>query len=73
MNFEHTEEQSLLREMVRDFAENEIAPSAKERDEEERFDRGLMFDKLAELGLTGIVFPEEYGGAGADLNSALPS
>jgi butyryl-CoA dehydrogenase len=66
MNFEHTEEQSLLREMVRDFAESEIAPSAKERDEEERFDRGLMFDKLAELGLTGIVFPEEYGGAGAD-------
>jgi len=66
MNFEHTEEQSLLREMVRDFAENEIAPSAKERDEEERFDRELMFDKLAELGLTGIVFPEEYGGAGAD-------
>lgn len=69
MNFEHTEEQSLLREMVRDFAENEIAPSAKERDEEERFDRGLMFDKLAELGLTGIVFPEEYGGAGADYMS----
>lgn len=66
MNFEHTEEQSLLREMVRDFAESEIAPSAKERDEEERFDRGLMFDKLAELGLTGIVFPEKYGGAGAD-------
>lgn len=52
--------------MVREFAENEIAPSARERDEEERFDRALMFDKLAELGLTGIVFPEEYGGAGAD-------
>ncbi len=52
--------------MVRDFAEKEVAPSAKDRDEEERFDRGLMFDKLAELGLTGIVFPEEYGGAGAD-------
>lgn len=66
MNFEHTEEQSLLRDMVREFAENEIAPSTKERDEEERFDRGLMFDKLAELGLTGIIFPEEYGGAGAD-------
>ena len=66
MNFEHTEEQSLLREMVREFAEKEVAPSAKERDEEERFDRGLMFDRLAELGLTGIVFPEEYGGAGAD-------
>ncbi|MGB3209344.1 MAG: acyl-CoA dehydrogenase [Desulforhopalus sp.] len=66
MHFEHTEEQSLLRDMVRGFAEKEIAPSAKERDKEERFDRGLMFDKLAELGLTGIVFPEEYGGAGAD-------
>ena len=66
MQFELTEEQSLIRDMVRDFAENEIAPSAKERDEEERFDRALMFDRLAELGLTGIVFPEEYGGAGAD-------
>ncbi len=66
MIFEHTEEQSLLRDMVREFAEKEVAPSAKERDEEERFDRGLMFDRLAELGLTGIVFPEEYGGAGAD-------
>lgn len=66
MNFEPTEEQSLLRDMVREFAEKEVAPSAAERDEEERFDRGLMFDRLAELGLTGIVFPEEYGGAGAD-------
>ncbi|MFT5697989.1 MAG: butyryl-CoA dehydrogenase [Desulforhopalus sp.] len=66
MIFEHTEEQSLLREMVRDFAESEILPSAKERDENERFDRALMFGRLADLGLTGIVFPEEYGGAGAD-------
>jgi butyryl-CoA dehydrogenase len=66
MKFEHTEEQSLLREMVRDFAETEIGPSARERDEEERFDRDLMFGRLAELGLTGVVFPEEYGGAGAD-------
>ena len=66
MNFELNEEQNLIRETVRDFAVNEIAPSAKERDEEERFDRELMFDKLGELGLTGIVFPEQYGGAGAD-------
>jgi alkylation response protein AidB-like acyl-CoA dehydrogenase len=36
------------------------------RDEEARFDRPLMYDRLAELGLTGIVFPEEYGGAGGD-------
>ncbi len=66
MNFELSEEQSLIREMVRDFAETEIAPSARERDEEERFDRALMFDRLAELGLTGIIFPEAYGGADAD-------
>ncbi len=66
MKFELSEEQSLIRDTVREFAEAEIAPSAAERDEEERFDRSLMFDSLAELGLTGIVFPEEYGGAGAD-------
>jgi butyryl-CoA dehydrogenase len=66
MNFELTEEQNLIRDMVREFAEKEVAPSAAERDEEERFDRELMFDRLAELGLTGIVFPEKYGGAGAD-------
>lgn len=66
MKFELTEEQNLIREMVRSFAEKEVAPSAAERDEEERFDRDLMFSRLAELGLTGIVFPEEYGGAGSD-------
>ena len=66
MNFELSEEQNLIRDMVRSFAETEIAPSAAIRDEEERFDRELMFDRLAELGLTGIVFPEEYGGASAD-------
>ena len=66
MNFELTEEQRLIRDMVRSFAEKELAPSARERDEQERFDRDLMFGNLAELGLTGIVFPEEYGGAGAD-------
>ncbi len=66
MNFELTEEQNLIRDMVREFAEAEVAPTARIRDEEERFDRALMFDKLSELGLTGIVFPEEYGGAGAD-------
>ena len=66
MYFQLTEEQKLIRETVRSFAENEVAPSAAERDENECFDRELMFDKVAELGLTGIVFPEEYGGAGAD-------
>jgi butyryl-CoA dehydrogenase len=66
MYFQLTEEQNLIRETVRSFAENELAPSAAERDENEYFDRELMFDKVAELGLAGIVFPEEYGGAGAD-------
>ncbi len=66
MNFELSEEQNLIRETVRAFAEKELVEGAKERDEEERFDRELMFDKLAELGLTGIVFPEKYGGADAD-------
>ncbi len=66
MYFQLTEEQKLIRETVRSFAENEVAPSAAERDENECFDRELMFDKVAELGLAGIVFPEEYGGAGAD-------
>lgn len=65
MNFELTEEQSLVRDMVRSFAETEIAPGVHERDEAEEFDRALMFDRLGELGLTGIIFPEEYGGGGA--------
>jgi alkylation response protein AidB-like acyl-CoA dehydrogenase len=66
MIFELTDEHKLMRQMVREFSEAEIAPGVAERDEDERFDRVLMYDKLGELGLTGIVFPEEYGGAGAD-------
>ncbi len=65
MNFQLTEEQEMLRKMVRDFASKEVAPTAAERDEEERFDRSI-FDKMAELGLTGIPWPEAYGGIGAD-------
>ncbi|RKJ51318.1 acyl-CoA dehydrogenase, partial [Butyricicoccus sp. 1XD8-22] len=49
----------------RDFALNEVAPTAAERDENETFDRKI-WDKMAELGLTGILWPEEYGGAGFD-------
>ena len=64
MNFVLTEEQSLIRDMVRSFAESELTPGLKERDEHERFDRALMFDRLADLGLTGLIFPEEYGGSG---------
>lgn len=66
MQFDLSEEQALIRQTVREFAEKEIKPGTAERDEQERFDRALMFDKVAELGLAGIIFPEEYGGAGAD-------
>ncbi len=66
MYFELSEEQKLIRQTVREFAEKEIKPGAATRDETESFDRLLMHDKVAELGLAGIVFPEEYGGAGAD-------
>jgi butyryl-CoA dehydrogenase (EC 1.3.99.2) len=55
----------MIRKMVREFAESEVAPTAAERDEEGRFDRSL-FEQMAELGLTGIPWPEEYGGIGSD-------
>lgn len=65
MDFGLTDEQQMIRKMVRDFANKEVAPTAEERDEEERFDRSI-FNKMAELGLTGIPWPEEYGGIGGD-------
>ncbi|MDF9665392.1 MULTISPECIES: acyl-CoA dehydrogenase AcdA [Bacillus] len=65
MHFKLSEEHEMIRKMVRDFAKNEVAPTAAERDEEERFDRAL-FNQMAELGLTGIPWPEEYGGIGSD-------
>ncbi|WP_027719476.1 acyl-CoA dehydrogenase [Desulfovirgula thermocuniculi] len=65
MHFALSEEQELLRQTVREFAEKEVAPKAAEMDEKEDYDWSL-WDKMAELGLTGIPFPEEYGGAGMD-------
>ncbi|KPV42790.1 acyl-CoA dehydrogenase [Alicyclobacillus ferrooxydans] len=65
MKFTLDQEHEQLRRLVRDFADREVAPGAAERDESEHFDRGL-FEKMAELGLTGIPWPEEYGGAGMD-------
>ncbi len=65
MNFQLSEEHEMIRKMVRDFAKNEVEPTAAERDEEERFDMEI-FKKMADLGLTGIPFPEEYGGIGSD-------
>lgn len=65
MQFKLTEEHEMIRKMVRDFAKNELEPTAAERDENARFDRAI-FDQMAELGLTGIPFPEQYGGIGSD-------
>lgn len=65
MNLELTDEQKLLLRTVREFAESEIKPLAKELDETGRFPRET-FRKAAELGLTGIAFPESEGGAGFD-------
>ncbi|CUB33941.1 acyl-CoA dehydrogenase family protein [Bacillus amyloliquefaciens] len=65
MNFQLTKEQQMVREMVRDFAKNEIAPKAHEVDQSAVFPIDT-FKKIGELGLLGIPFPEEYGGAGGD-------
>lgn len=65
MNFQLSEEHEMLRKMIREFANEVVAPTAAERDEEARFDREI-FDQMAELGLTGIPWPEEYGGSGFD-------
>ncbi|MBA3632526.1 MAG: acyl-CoA dehydrogenase family protein [Acidobacteria bacterium] len=63
MNFELTEEQQQIKMSVREFAESEILPHVMEWDETQYFPVELR-PKLAELGLLGIIFPEEYGGAG---------
>jgi len=58
-----SEEERGVRDTVREWAEREVAPGAAERDEEERYDRRL-FERAGDLGLTGLPYPEEYGGAG---------
>lgn len=63
MNFDYTEDQVELRRAVRDFAEKEIVPFASEWDENESFPAEAI-KKIGELGFLGVVFPEEYGGAG---------
>jgi alkylation response protein AidB-like acyl-CoA dehydrogenase len=65
MNFELSEDHVMMRQMVRDFAETEVAPGAEERDEKEEFSMEL-WKKCGELGLAGVTFPEEYDGVGAD-------
>ncbi|HEU4345840.1 MAG TPA: acyl-CoA dehydrogenase family protein [Candidatus Binatia bacterium] len=69
MDFDYTEEQKLLRQTIREFAENRIAPGARERDEAARFPSELI-PEMAQLGLFGILVPAEYGGAGLDAAGA---
>ncbi len=63
MQFQLTDEQQLLRQTVREFAEGEIRPFVREWDEAQQFPSALIA-KLADLGLMGIQFPEQWGGAG---------
>lgn len=65
MHFDLTGEQALIKKMMRDFAEGEVAPGADERDRTKQFPVDV-FDKLTKLGVMGLPFPEQYGGGGAD-------
>ena len=68
MDFHLSKEHLLVRKMYREFAENEVKPLAEELDEEERFPMETV-EKMAKLGMMGIYFPKEYGGAGGDVLS----
>jgi alkylation response protein AidB-like acyl-CoA dehydrogenase len=70
MNFDLTEEQQLIRDTVRDFAEREIKPVAQELDEKAEFSYDLT-KKMGELGLFGMYLPEKYGGQGLDTLSYI--
>jgi alkylation response protein AidB-like acyl-CoA dehydrogenase len=70
MNFELSEEQKMIRDTVRDFAEREIKPVAKELDERAEFSYDLT-KKMGELGLFGMYLPEKYGGQGLDTLSYI--
>lgn len=70
MNFELSEEQKLIRQTVRDFAEREVKPIAQELDEKGQFSVELT-KKMGELGLFGMYLPEKYGGQGLDTLSYI--
>ncbi len=65
MQLELTDQQKMIQKMVREFAEKEVAPIASEIDEKGEYPRKTL-DKMAKLGLLGIIIPNEYGGAGLD-------
>jgi|SRR5699024_3902905 len=65
MNFDLTKEQTMIKDMVKEFAEEVIKPRAIEIDKEEKFPEDI-FKEMGKLGFMGIPFPEEYGGSGGD-------
>ena len=71
MDFHLTREQELVRQMMHDFTENEVKPIAAETDKTSTYPRENI-EKLFDLGVMGMIVPEEFGGAGADdLSSAI--
>lgn len=68
MNFDLTEEQQMIRKMMREFANEEVAPGAIERDRTKEFPIEV-FEKLSEMGLMGLPFSEQYEGGGGDTTS----
>jgi acyl-CoA dehydrogenase len=70
MDFQLSPEQEMIRNMVREFAEAEVSPTAAARDENEEFSREI-FEKMSALELTGIPWEEKYGGAGGDILSYI--
>ncbi len=70
MDFQLTEEHLLIKKMVRDFAEKEIAPRAEDIDATDQFPADI-FKRMGELGILGIPFAESYGGSGGDYLSLL--
>jgi alkylation response protein AidB-like acyl-CoA dehydrogenase len=72
MNFDFTDEQKLIQESAKDFAENEIAPTAVERDKNAEFPTEII-KKLGELGFMGMMVSPDYGGAGMDTISYVLS
>ncbi|MCP4543051.1 MAG: acyl-CoA dehydrogenase [Chloroflexi bacterium] len=70
MDFEPTEEHRMIRRMVREFAEKEIAPRAEEIDETDQFPDDLL-RRMGKLGIIGLPFPEKYGGSGFNYTSLV--
>ncbi|MFV8826293.1 acyl-CoA dehydrogenase [Alkalihalobacterium sp. APHAB7] len=70
MNLRFTEEQEMMRKMVRDFANEQITPFIEEMEENDTFPRQIV-NQMGELGLMGIPIPEEFGGAGMDFTSYI--